>query len=94
LDPDSYPEFFFKFPDLSEVKFDSPLHHAVKSQISPLNFAAGVKSRRCTVQRGAKSMIFAEIFPLHDATGSKFGSGDLSLKTSGDSLGPEKGTIM
>jgi hypothetical protein len=94
LDPDSYPKFFFKVPDLSEVKFDSPLHHAARSKISPLYFAAGVKSRRCSMQKEVQSMIFAEIFPLHDATGSQFGSGDLSLKTSGDSLGSEKGTIM
>ncbi len=42
--------------------FDSPLHDAARSQISPLY---------CMMQRGVKSMIVAEIFPLHDAAGSQ-----------------------
>jgi hypothetical protein len=102
--------------------FDSPLHDAAGSQISPYYsiMMRGVKSRRCILQRGVKSlrcmmqgevksMIDAEIFPLHDAAGSQtfllhfagsqilplndavgsqFDSGELSLKTLEDSLGP------
>ncbi len=59
LDPDSYPKFFsklgFKFVELLQLKFDSPLHHTAGSQISPLHYATGVRFRRCISQRGVKS---------------------------------------
>jgi hypothetical protein len=87
LGPRFISKFFFfkfssKFEELFESKFDSPLHDAAGSQIYPLYYAEGVKSRRCILQwgeislrcmmqRGFKSMIFAEIFPLHHAARSQ-----------------------
>jgi hypothetical protein len=40
----------------------------VGSQIMPLHFAAGVKSLRYIVQQWIKSMMVAEIFPLHNCS--------------------------
>jgi hypothetical protein len=58
LDSDSYPSFFkfdLKFVELSELKFDSPLHDAAGSQKSLLHDATGSQSRRYILQRGVKT---------------------------------------
>ncbi len=70
--------------ELLEFKFDSSLHHAAGSQISPLHFAAG--SQILPLHDAAGS----QILPPHDAAGSQFGSGESSLKTLEDSLGPQR----
>jgi hypothetical protein len=48
------------------------LHNAVKSQILPLHFAVGYQIiLLLDAGGGVKSMIFAEIYPLHDAERNK-----------------------
>jgi hypothetical protein len=59
-----------------------PLHDAAGSQIFLLHFAAG--SQILPLHDAAGS----QILPPHDAAGSQFGSGESSLKTLEDSLGP------
>ncbi len=57
-------------------------HFALGSQILPLHDAAGSQISSLHFSAGS------QILPLHDAVGSQFGSGESSLKTLGDSLGP------
>ncbi len=51
--------------ELSELKFDSPLHYAVGSQISPLHDAAGSKISPLHDAAGS------QISPLPDVAGSQ-----------------------
>jgi hypothetical protein len=76
LDPGSYPEFFFfkfglKLLELSELKFDSPLHHAVGCKIFRLHDTAESQISLLHDAAGVKSSIVAEIFPLRNAAGIK-----------------------
>jgi hypothetical protein len=59
-----------------------PLHDAAGNQIFLLHFTSG--SQILPLHDAAGS----QIFPPHDAVGSQFGSGESSLKTMEDSLGP------
>ncbi len=59
-----------------------PLHDAVASQILPLHDAAGSQILQPHDAAGN------QILPPHDGAGSQFGSGESSLKTLKDSLGP------
>ncbi len=68
--------------ELLELKADSQLHDAAGSQIPPLHYAAG--RQILPLYNAAGSQI---LLP-HDAAGSQFGSGESSLKTLEDSLGP------
>ena len=81
--------------ELLEFKFDSSLHHAAGSQISPLHFAAGSQILPLHDAAGSQILLLhdaagSQIFPPHDAVGSQFGSRESSLKTREDSLGPER----
>jgi hypothetical protein len=58
------------------------LHNAAGIKTFPLHFAAG--SQILLLNNAARS----QILPPHDAGGSQFGSGESSLKTLEDSLGP------
>jgi hypothetical protein len=60
----------------------SPLHFAAGSQIFPQHYAAGIQILPLHDAAGS------QILPPHDAAGSQFGSGESSLKTREDSLGP------
>ncbi len=77
--------FAFKFVELFELKFDSPLHDAAGSQISPLQCAAGsqilplhfaagsqISPLQCAAGSQILPMHFAagsQISPVHDASG-------------------------
>jgi hypothetical protein len=72
---------------------DSLLHLALESQILLLQNAA--ESQILPPYDAAGSQILplddaagSQILPLHDAAGSQFGSGESSLKSLEDSLGP------
>jgi hypothetical protein len=54
----------------------------IVAEIFPLHDAAGSQTFLLNFAAGS------QIFPLHDAVGSQFGSGESSLKTLEDSLGP------
>ncbi len=58
-------EFGFKFTELFEFEFDSLLHHAAGSQISPLHDAAGSHGSPLHDATGS------HVSPLHHAVGSQ-----------------------
>jgi hypothetical protein len=58
-------EFAFIFVELLELKFDSALHDAAGSQISPQHYAAGSQISPLHFAAGS------QISPLYDAEGSQ-----------------------
>ncbi len=67
--PDQPPKFFlkfgFKFAELFEFEFDSPLHNAPSSQILPLHDAVGSHSSPLHDAAGSHVSL------LHDAAGNQ-----------------------
>ncbi len=63
--PSPFFEFAFKFVELLELKFYSPLHDASGSQISPQPYAAGIQILPLHFAAGS------QISPPRDAAGSQ-----------------------